>query len=51
MGAYLDRPVTEKETEDGTVDVGDKAEQKGLPFAVSSMQVGVPECPVSYHSP
>lgn len=35
MGAYLDKPITEKDTEDGAMDLNG---YKKLPYAVSSMQ-------------
>lgn len=39
MGAYLDKPRTEKETEHGTLSLGELPHEQKLPFAVSSMQV------------
>lgn len=38
MGAYLDTPKTEKETETGSVDLGKEKARRNLPFVVSSMQ-------------
>ena len=43
MGAYLDKPRTEKETEGGSFDLGENGEQKALPYVVSSMQVSEKE--------